>query len=84
MVTVQASAARDQFPDIINRAAYAKERTVVAKRGKEVAAVVPIEDLRLLQEIEDHLDIEEALEAIREAKEQGTLSLDRLKAELGL
>ena len=84
MVTVQASAARDHFPDIINRAAYAKERTVVAKRGKEVAAVVPIEDLRLLQEIEDHLDIEEALEAIREAKEQGTLSLDRLKAELGL
>lgn len=84
MVTVQASAARDHFPDIINRAAYAKERTVVSKRGKEVAAVVPIEDLRLLQEIEDHLDIEEALEAIREAKEQGTLSLDRLKAELGL
>lgn len=83
MVIVQAAAARDHFPDIIDRAAYAKKRTVVAKRGKEVA-VVPIEDLRLLQEVEDHIDLEEALEAIKDARETGTLSLDSLKAELGL
>ncbi|HZK66366.1 MAG TPA: type II toxin-antitoxin system prevent-host-death family antitoxin [Chloroflexota bacterium] len=84
MVTVKAGVARDQFPEIINRAAYAKERTVVTRRDKEVAAVVPIEDLRLLQEIENHMDVEEALEALKEAREKGTISLESLKAELGL
>jgi len=84
VVTVKAGVARDQFPEIINRAAYAKERTVVTRRDKEVAAVVPIEDLRLLQEIENHMDVEEALEALKEAREKGTISLESLKAELGL
>ena len=36
--------ARQGFADTINRAAYGRERVVVRRRGKEIAAVVPIKD----------------------------------------
>jgi prevent-host-death family protein len=52
---ISAKEARDRFSEVVNRAAFGKERVVVTKNGKPVAALVPIEDL-------------EALEATREAR----------------
>ncbi len=49
--------------------------------GKELAAVVPIEDVKLLEELEDRLDLEVAREAL---KEEGTIAWEKVKAELGL
>jgi prevent-host-death family protein len=73
------SKAREEFPDIVNRAAYGKERTIVSRRGKDLAAIIPIEDLRLLellaQEELDRIDIEDARAALKEAEEKGTISL---------
>ena len=73
---------------MLNRAAYAKERTIVSRRGKELAAVIPIEDLQLLerlaQEEMDRLDIEAARAALAEAKVKGTISLAAAKKRLGL
>ena len=43
--------------------------------------MVPIEDMKLLMELEDHLDLEAAKEAL---KEEGSIPWDRVKAELGL
>ena len=81
------SEARDEFPELVNRAAYANERTIVSRRGKDLAAVISIADLRLLerlaQEEEDRLDVEEALAALREAEEKGTRPLRDLMLELG-
>lgn len=48
--------ARNCFPDLVNQATYAKKRTVITKRGKRVAAIVPIEDLDYLQSLEDARD----------------------------
>jgi prevent-host-death family protein len=76
--------ARNQFADVVNRAAYGKERIVLTKHNREVAAVVPIEDLRLLEELEERIDIQEAAKALAEAKVKGTTSWDDLKSELGL
>lgn len=45
--------ARERFADIINRVAYGKDRVVLTRRGKQVAAVVPIEDLKVLQQMEN-------------------------------
>ena len=73
--------ARDQLSTIINRAAFGKERVVLTRRGKELAAVVPIEDVKLLEELEDRLDLEAAREAL---KEEGTIPWEQVKAELGL
>jgi prevent-host-death family protein len=76
--------ARNRFADLVNRAAYGKERVVLTKHNREVAAVVPIEDLRLLQELEELIDIQEVAKSLAEAKVKGTTSWGDLKAELGL
>jgi prevent-host-death family protein len=76
--------ARDQFSEIVNRAAYGKERVVITRRGKDLVAVVPIEDVQLLEELEDRIDLEEARAALAEAGEVGTIPLADVKARLGL
>ena len=81
MSKITAVDARQQFADIINRSTYAKERIVITRRGKDLAAVVPIEDLKLLEEIEDHIDLEAARKAL---KESGSVPWKKVKAELGL
>lgn len=76
--------AREQLADLLNRAAYGKERIILTRRGKPVVAVVPIEDLQLLQDLEDQLDLEEARAALAEAREKGTIPWEQVKQQLGL
>jgi prevent-host-death family protein len=84
MPKVPASQARDNLAELISRAAYGKERIVLTRRGKQLAAVVPIEDLRLLEKLQDEIDLQEARKSLAEAKKLGTTSLADLKAELDL
>ncbi|BFU93577.1 MAG: hypothetical protein NTNFB02_02990 [Nitrospira sp.] len=84
MAHLPASKARQGFADTINRAAYGKERVVVRRRGKEVAAVVPIDDLRLLEELEDRIDLADARAALAETKKKGAKSLDTILKDLKL
>lgn len=79
-----ASKARQGFADTINRAAYGKERVVVRRRGKDVAAVVPIADLRLLEDLEDRIDLADARAALAETKKKGAKSLEVILKDLGL
>jgi len=81
MSKVSTVEARERFSDILNRAAFGKERVVLTRRGKELAAVVPIEDMRLLEELENYMDVEAARQAL---KEEGTIPWEKVKAELGL
>jgi prevent-host-death family protein len=76
--------ARAQFSEIINRAAFGKERVTLTRRGKEIAAVVPIEDVKLLEALEDKIDLEEARAALVEAKKKGKISWEKIKKELGI
>lgn len=76
--------ARKQISEIINRAAFGKERMILTRRGKEIVAVVPIEDVKLLEAIEDKIDLEEARAALREAKKKGAVSWSKIKKDLGL
>jgi prevent-host-death family protein len=75
------SATRQNFADIINRAAYGGERIVVHRRKKPVAAVVPIEDLELLERLEDEIDVAAARKAL---KEPGTISWEAIKKKFRL
>lgn len=88
MTRLNVSKAREEFPEIVNRAAYGKERTVVSRRGKDLAAVIPIEDLRLLERLAreemDRIDLEDARAALKEAEEKGTISLEEARKRLGL
>ncbi len=76
--------ARAQFSEIINRAAFGKERIILTRRGKEIVAVVPIEDVKLLEALEDRIDLEEARTALLEAKKKGTVPWHKIKKDLGL
>ncbi len=88
MTRLNVSKAREEFPEVVNRAAYGKERTIVSRRGKDLAAVIPIDDLRLLerlaQEELDRIDLEDARAALAEAEEKGTISLEDARKRLGL
>ncbi len=57
---------------------------VLTRRNRPLAAVVPIEDMALLEEIEDREDLKAARAALREVKRKGTIPWTRLKKELAL
>jgi prevent-host-death family protein len=74
--------ARKKFANIINRVAFGKESFILTRRGEALAALVSVEDLKLLQEMEERKDIEDAWQA-RESREE-TVSWEELKKELDL
>lgn len=75
--------AKEEFSELINRVSHNKERIILVRRGKEVAAIVPLEDLLLLEASQDKNDLHEAVEALKEARTQGTITLEQLKREIG-
>ena len=81
---VSVSEARHDFAEIVNRAAYGGERVRVVRRGRTVAAIIPIEDLELLERIEDELDLEAAREALADPANAVPVPWEQVKAELGL
>jgi prevent-host-death family protein len=82
MTSVTAKQLKDHPTDVLGRVQYGNERVAVTRYGKEVAVVVPIEDARLLERIEDLIDAEDVLKAVEEAEREGTISLDELREKL--
>ena len=65
-ITISTADARKNFADIVNKVAYGKESIVLTRRGQEVAALISIDELELLKQIEDYIDIEDAKKALAE------------------
>ena len=84
MPAVSTVVARNEFSTVLNRAAFGKERVILARRGKAIAAIVPMDDVRLLRALEDRADLADAIAAEREALEKGTTLLANLKRDLAL
>ncbi len=74
--------ARKKFANIINRVAFGDESFVLTRRGEPIAAIVSMRELKLLQELEDQIDIEDAWKAKNELGEQ--IPWEELKKELEL
>lgn len=81
MTRLTTTEARNQFSDAINRVSYGGERIVLDRNGKGVAALISIEDLKLLEMLEDRADIEAAREALADKE---TVTWEDLKKELEL
>ena len=79
---ISAADARKKFANIINRVAYGRESFVLTRRGEPLAAIVSIDDLKLLQEIEEQMDIDDAWKARNEPGEN--ISWEKLREELDL
>jgi prevent-host-death family protein len=78
------SEARETFSTTINRVAFGGERVVLTRHGRRVAAVVPIEDLELIEALEDARDLDEVREALADPANRERIAWDDLKGELGL
>ena len=79
---ISAADARKKFANIINRVAYGKESFLLTRRGAPIAAIVSMDDLMLLQEIEEQMDIDDAWKARSEPGEN--ISWEKLREELEL
>jgi prevent-host-death family protein len=75
---------RGNLATIVNQVAFGGDRVRLTRHGKAVAAVVPIEDLEFLEDLEDEIDIELAREALADPENQTTIPLDEVKRQLGL
>jgi prevent-host-death family protein len=81
---VSVSEARETFAELVNRAAYGDERVLIARRGRPVAAIVPIADVEFLERLEDELDLEAAREALADPENAIPIPWEQVKDELGL
>lgn len=63
-ISISAAEARKNFSDIVNKVAYGKESVIVTRRGEGVAALVSMDELKLLEQSEDYIDIEDAYKAL--------------------
>jgi len=80
--TVSTSKARIDFAEMINLVAYRGERVVLDRHGKPIAAIIPIDDLVFLEEIEERMDVEAAKRALAKSNER--IPYERIRQELGL
>jgi prevent-host-death family protein len=80
-VTTETAEFRANIADQVNRIAYTGERVILRRRGKPVAALVPVKDLRLLEAMEDRIDLEAARKAL---EDPSSIPWEKVKAELGL
>jgi PHD/YefM family antitoxin component YafN of YafNO toxin-antitoxin module len=80
------SEVREDFADTINKVCFGRHRIILHRRGKNLAAMVPMEDFMLLKSLEDRYDLSEAraILANAEAKRERTISWDKIKEDLNL
>ena len=81
--TLDLTQARARLTESVNRVRYRGERIVIQKHGRPVAALVPVEDLALIRELEDRIDLEDAHKALAEANGK-FIPWKTVKRELGL
>ena len=84
MKPITTAEARKNMAELLNRAAYGGERFVVTRHGRELVAIVPVEDATLLERLRillEKRDYEAALEAVSEL---GTVPWDEVRRELDL
>jgi len=80
METVSTTDLREHLSETLQKVGAKGERTIVTRSGKQFAALVPIEDLELLEALEDRLDADEAQRLMAEP----TVPWEQVKAQLGL
>jgi len=86
MPYLDASHTGPEFADALERVSLGKERFVLQSQGHDVAVLVPIEDLSLIERAEDLLDVKaaEAAEAEAAAKGETPIPWEEARQQLGL
>ena len=85
MTTITAQKARTTFADVLAKTDYAKERFVITKHGRPAAALIPIEEYELLQQVlekvEYNADVKAGKDALAEIERLGGIEACCVAAE---
>ena len=84
VTAVTVADARSDLADLLNRVAYGKERLVITRHGRALAALVPIEDLHLVNRLRRFVARKDVARALAELDEGKAPSWEQLRQELGL
>jgi len=84
MTRLAISKAHEDFSNTLDRVSEKGERIILHRQGKNVAALVPVEDLALLEELENRLDVEDFRAAKEEWEREGrkTIPLEEVIRDL--
>lgn len=83
MKRISVTQARKDLGDIFGEVNYHKERILLTNH-KKCVAVVPMEDLKILEALENDEDVREALLALKEIEKKGSMPMKEMKKRLGL
>lgn len=84
MKHITTAEARKNMAELVNRAAYGGERFVVTRHGKELVAIVPLEEATLLDRLRSLLEERDYEAALKAVEEQGTVSWTEVRRDLDL
>ena len=84
MKEVTTAEARKHMSELLNRAAYGKERFVVTRHGKELVAIVPLEEVTLLDRLRSLLSKRDFEAALAEMNDSGTQDWDAVRKDLDI
>lgn len=84
MKNVTTAEARKNLSELLNRAAYGGERFVVTRHGRELVAIVPLEDITLLDRVRGFLEVRDFHAALKELSAAGTVPWDEVRRDLDL
>lgn len=82
MKEITTAEARRHMAELLNRAAYGKERFVVTRHGKQLVAIVPLDEVTLLDRLRALLSKKDFEAALEEMEDAGTRSWDEVRSEL--
>ena len=80
MTTITMKKAREGLAEIVNKVHSDGERIVISRRGKAKVAIVSMRDVKLLQRLEDEID----LKAVAKRRNEPSEPWHKVKKDLGL
>jgi prevent-host-death family protein len=83
MQTVAAAQLKNVIGEVLNQVQFRRERVTLTRKGQVAAVLIPVEDLRLLEALEDRMDAVE-IERILADDSDEWVSLEETGKELGL
>jgi len=86
MTRIPVTRARRTLSDVVSHVAFGGERVVLSRNGRDLAAIVPMDLYRRMEQEEDRLDVAEMHRAAREAAARGEkpVPYEEARKRLGL
>lgn len=84
MSNISISDLRNDLSTTVNRVAFKGERIILERQGKQVAVLVPVEDLELLEELEDAYWAAKADEVLSDPANAEDIPAEKVWERLGI